>query len=40
LKYEDERDLGDMTKKEVKSLSEKAELVNSYNSLIEAIISL
>ena len=40
LKYEDERDLGDMTKKEVKILSEKAKLVNSYDSLIEAIVSL
>ena len=40
LKYEDERDLGDMTKGEVRSLSEKAKLVNSYDSLIEAIASL
>jgi len=40
LKYEDERDLGDMSKEEVKSLLKKAKLVNSYDSLIEAIVSL
>ena len=40
LKYEDQRDLGDMTKQEVKVLSEKAKIVNSFDSLLEAITSL
>ena len=40
IKYQDERDLGDMTKKEVRLLSQKAPFVDSFDSLIEAIASL
>jgi len=37
ITYEDDRDLGDMSKEEVLSLTHKAKFVKSYDSLISAI---
>ena len=37
IEYPDERDIGDMSKKEVSVLSQKAKFVKSYDSLINAI---
>tara|TARA_R100001460_G_scaffold104394_2_gene150080 strand:+ start:1889 stop:2824 length:936 start_codon:yes stop_codon:yes gene_type:complete len=40
IKYEDQRDLGEMTKQEVRILSQNAPFVGRYDGLIEAIASL
>ena len=37
VEYQDERDIGDMSKDEVSLLSQKAKFVKSYDSLINAI---
>ena len=37
VKYEDDRDIGDMSKKEVRKLSREAKFVHSYDGLLGAI---
>jgi DNA primase len=40
IKYEDDRDLGDMSKQEVLDLSQKAVLIQSYDNLMSAIAAI